>query len=390
MGGNTQIMPRSDQRESLPVVTPDPVRLVLLLLIMILVGIGVYAAGMAAGLWLPLQRLMKHDLLGSMVGLVVSFAVMRLILGIYALIARKVVGFDTRTILRLIQQADYQRALETTHKQAQVFQANLWLDRLRVLVFLDANTYGYRELALLNQAYLLLRLERVDDALATYREVLGINPHNTIAANSLALAAAARGQTPPEVRPPLPQGVLYDLGVARKLRIIRLLLMPLLFAPCMLVFWWLFSMMYPLGLSMVIGIVAGVIAALVFVALYRLVGQRVVIGDLLRGRRLARAGRFEEAAQAYEKQLAFLNDSPRVDEWRAWALLDPTTFSYREMTLMGLSAVYSHLGDGPSMEAVLRRALEINPANGNVWNALEFVRLAREQQETSQEAAQTA
>jgi tetratricopeptide (TPR) repeat protein len=382
----TRNAPARPDRISIPVVTADLARMVILRLIILLAAVGVFAAGMALGFWAPLQRVMKNDLLGSLVGFVLSLLFTQFVLAFYALIVRRGVGFDVRTLLRLMQQAEYGRALDAARKHEQTFAANPWLDQMRLLVFLDANAYSYRELALLNQAYFLLKLERVADALAAYRQVLAINSSNSLAADSLALAAAARGEPPLEVSPPMMMGTLYDTGMRRRLAIIGLLLTPILFIPCMLASWWLFSLRYSLGLSLLISIISGVVFALISALIYRFIARRVVLADLYRGRRLAQRGRYEEAAQAYEKQLAFLNDTPHVDEWRARLLLDPTTFGYREMVLMALANAYSHLGDGASVEAVLRRALEINPANGNVWNALEFMRLAREQQETSQEA----
>ena len=382
-------------RTSLPITTGDARRIAIVYLLMGIALAAAYVLGGALGLWSPLERWLEPPL-NTIVALLLSFLLTQFVMRYYVLIVQRAMGMDTARMLKLLQAQNYDEALTLTEKAAETFAKHPTIDRWRALVFLDGGAYSYHEIMLLNSAHILLRLQRIDDALTCYEQVLALNPHNLIAANSLSLARLVRGEPPAQSKPPYNPGSYADLKLAKRLRTIRFVVLLLILFPGMSIVGSLISLllqpvMFLVGTSPT-GSVAppfqfwtlfgwSVIGILVIenlgVWLYRWFTSNVLLFDWVRGRRHFRAGRFEQAKEALEKQLAFLNENPGADKWRWLLFLNPTTFSYREMILLELATIFLQLGDLDQALAMYKRVREINPDNGNAADSLDFIQLAR-------------
>ena len=117
------------------------------------------------------------------------------------------------------------------------------------------------------------------------------------------------------------------------------------------------------------------LAAVLLVVGYRYLVRYTITRHYTKGVRLVKAQRYEEAIQAFERNLAFFEKHPNLDRWRSILFLSPGKYGYREATLLGLGFVSGQMVDGRRVEHYHQRALELNPKNGaaiavlNVLNA---------------------
>jgi len=390
-------------RTSLPITTGDARRIAIVYLLMGVAVAAVYALGRALGLWRPLER--WFDLpLNIIMAVLLSFLITQFVFRYYILIVQRAMGMDTARMLKLLQAQNYDEALALAENAAETFAKHPTIDRWRALVFLDGGAYSYHEIMLLNCAHILLRLKRLDNAVSRYEQVLALNPHNLIAANSLSLARLARGELPAQSKPPYNPGNYADFKLRTRLRMIRFVVLLLILFPGMSLIGSIISLllqpaMWFIGTSPTSSVAPSfqfwtlfgwtVLGILAFeglgVWLYRWFTSNVLLFDWVRGRRYFRAGRFEQAKKALEKQLVFLHENPGADQWRWLLFLNPTTFSYREMILLELATIFLHLGDLDQALAMYKRVLEINPDNGNAADSLEFAQMARAGSESSVE-----
>jgi tetratricopeptide (TPR) repeat protein len=93
----------------------------------------------------------------------------------------------------------------------------------------------------------------------------------------------------------------------------------------------------------------------------------------VRGLRLLRAQRFEDAIGAFEQNLALFNRHPNLDKWRSLILLSSSRYGYREMTLLNLGYAAAQMRQGARAEQYYERVLELNPRNGAAISALNLL-----------------
>jgi tetratricopeptide (TPR) repeat protein len=93
----------------------------------------------------------------------------------------------------------------------------------------------------------------------------------------------------------------------------------------------------------------------------------------MKGLRLARAQRFEEAIRPFEQNLAFFDRHPNLDKWRSLILLSSSRYGYREMTFLNLGYAAANMRDGARAEQYYEGVLELNPRNGSAITALNLL-----------------
>lgn len=354
----------------LPVITPDPRRIWLVTAITLALTLILVLAVRT----LPLYDAVA-GYMGNVAALLFSFAVMwyaaRIALGLYAkMMQRTVSGLDVQRIMKLYQAGDFTAMYEYFDQQERHWAAHPQRDRWRALLFMDGSLYSYRELALLNMAHIAYQMSQMEQAIRLYEQALAINPRNAVAFDSLALICAVRGEPVPPPAPPIPKGAYHDPHLVKRLSLIQGLIVPLLTLPFVIFISLVVGMMSGWGQGVFAAILLGVFGSMALVWLYRWFTHRILFMDAVRAEEQMRMGRYAEALPLFERQFAFFEENPRADEWRAFLFLDPTSYSYREMLLLRIAEAHSHLGDGEQALAMYRRALEINPRNGNAYNAL--------------------
>jgi tetratricopeptide (TPR) repeat protein len=116
-----------------------------------------------------------------------------------------------------------------------------------------------------------------------------------------------------------------------------------------------------------------IIAAGVVVIGYRYLIRYTITRHHVKGLRLVKARRFEEAVRAFEQNLAFFNKHPNLDKWRSLIFLSAARYGYREMTLLNLAYVYGQMGKGARAEQYYQTVLQLNPRNGAAVAALNLL-----------------
>ncbi|NIQ78469.1 MAG: hypothetical protein GTN93_10325 [Anaerolineae bacterium] len=120
------------------------------------------------------------------------------------------------------------------------------------------------------------------------------------------------------------------------------------------------------------------LAAVIVVVGYRYLTRYTVTRHHVKGLRLVRAQRFDEATRAFEQNLAFFEKHPNLDKWRSLIFLSPARYGHREMTLMNLGYTSAMMRRGARSAQYYKRALELNPKNGAAIAALNLLNSALE------------
>jgi tetratricopeptide (TPR) repeat protein len=357
------------------VVTLEPWRVYAVYGLILVASAILYGLASLLGLWKPLFAQVQPPL-GPLIAITLSVLLTRILIRFYGAILQNAFGLSLHRLVKAIQSDDLENARAAYEAQAQVFEARPWLDRWRTVLFLDAGAYPYADIARLNAAHLSYRMGDIDRALALYAQVESRDPHNTLASQSLNLARAVRGEPIKSIQPPIPLGRLVDRGLQRRMRFVWLALIPILALPCGIAYFLVSTVVTgSIWLAFILAMV--VAAGILLMRLVRLVVHRVLLFDLVRGLRLYRKGRFSEAVASYEKQLQFLRENPRADEWRAVLFLNPSTYGYRELVMIYIANAVIQLGDAAKVESLMNDILALNPTNGYALNTLGFIRLAR-------------
>ncbi|MBN2048288.1 MAG: tetratricopeptide repeat protein [Anaerolineaceae bacterium] len=110
-----------------------------------------------------------------------SFAVLVL----YQIFARQVLSRHHVRGIRLAAREEFGEALKAFEQSLIFFERYPWLDRYRMIFFMSAGAYGYREMALLNIGAIYMRTGYFDYARGAFERALELNPENEIALNGL-------------------------------------------------------------------------------------------------------------------------------------------------------------------------------------------------------------
>lgn len=78
--------------------------------------------------------------------------------------------------MKKIGAGQLEEALVCFRKSEDFFTRHAWVDRFRVIMMFSGSEYGYREMALQNQAHTLLRLNRAEEAKAPLERLATLNP----------------------------------------------------------------------------------------------------------------------------------------------------------------------------------------------------------------------
>lgn len=287
---------------------------------------------------------------------------------------------------RLLAQHKDQEALAEMEKHLALIESYPLLDRWRTVLFLFVQKHGLRELAWLNIGFIHMRNGDMEKRHAAYEQCLAINPHNEMAIDNLNLTAAFAG----EPLRPGGSGLTFvnavDAKLARRQANIRLVvILVLVFGPVPVVsclatmvmqdVWNYIAQMMSGGqwyMATIIIALALLFLSQVVMGFYHLAATRIVLFDLYRADRLAKAGRHQDAVKALEVQRDFFDEHPWVDTLR-WALMfSPTTYCYREWVLISLADIYLGLGDTDKYIDYNMECLLHNPANAFARSRLEF------------------
>jgi tetratricopeptide (TPR) repeat protein len=115
------------------------------------------------------------------------------------------------------------------------------------------------------------------------------------------------------------------------------------------------------------------LAGVIVVVAYRYLIRYTLMRHHMKGLRLVRAQRFEEAIRAFEQNLAFFDRHPNLDKWRSLILLSSSRYGYREMTLLNLGYAAAQMRQGARSEQYYKRVLDLNPRNGAAIAALNLL-----------------
>jgi tetratricopeptide (TPR) repeat protein len=330
-------------------------------------AVALYIPGLLSGLWVTVFPL-NDRLISGLFGFVLSWLFARLVVSLYQRVMFRVALPDLQRGLRHIQAGEMKPAFSALVRQIAQLDTHPIVDQQRFLRHLNPVKYSYREVCLLNLAHTAIQLGEGEKALAYYEQCLNLNPGNEMAISSLNLVNALQGG---EIRPvgkDIPFNRMVDRRLRRRMRLIQFALVLVFFTPCAIL------LVPPLGLTG--GIVAVVGAwgwSIVLTVLYRFVTGHVLLVDYVRGFKHLQAGEFGEAVTSFQKQLAFLEESPWLDHWRWLILLAPTRYSYREWMLLYLAYTHTQLGHGDRAIDFYRRCLQLNPDNGLAASTLSFV-----------------
>lgn len=77
---------------------------------------------------------------------------------------------------RHLQREEYEQALACFQKSEAFFTRYPWIDRLRVVTMFNTSAYSYLEMALHNQVYALMHLDRAQESAAPLERLLEIAP----------------------------------------------------------------------------------------------------------------------------------------------------------------------------------------------------------------------
>ena len=78
--------------------------------------------------------------------------------------------------MQLSRAEQYEAALECFEKSEAFFARNSWIDKYRFITMFSSSAYGYREMALQNQGFALLKLNRPSEAIVPYEKLLALTP----------------------------------------------------------------------------------------------------------------------------------------------------------------------------------------------------------------------
>jgi len=121
--------------------------------------------GLMILLWYLLLRNLRHALTAGALTYLVTAWTLRLTLQ----------GHQRRGI-RLLRQDRLNEALSCFEKSDAFFARHPWVDQYRAITMFSSSAYGYREMALQNQVHVLLRLNRVEEAMQRLEKLIAIAP----------------------------------------------------------------------------------------------------------------------------------------------------------------------------------------------------------------------
>lgn len=287
----------------------------------------------------------------------------------------------------LIAQQKYQEALVEMEKNLAFVEQHPWLDHWRTVLFLYVQKHSLHELAWANIGFVHMRSGDLAKGRAAYEKCLAIAPCNELAIDNLNFAAAFAGEP---IRPG-GSGLTFchaiDFKQARRqsniifigAMAIMLGLVPFAGSLVTMLVWdvWnnAIAPLMPDGSWYLKGILIGLVLFFLLrfaMMIYHLAATRMVLFDLYRANRLAKAGRYHDTIKALEMQRSFFDEHPWIDTLRWVLLFSPTTYSYREWVLISLADVYLDLGDTNKYIDYNQECLIQNPANAFARSRLEF------------------
>jgi tetratricopeptide (TPR) repeat protein len=94
---------------------------------------------------------------------------------------RYFVSLDHRKGMRALRQGKYEDALIDFERSFEFFSKHPWIDRYRMFTVFSVSKLCYREMAMVNKAFVLVCLNRKEEAKALYEACLKEYPKNNVA-----------------------------------------------------------------------------------------------------------------------------------------------------------------------------------------------------------------
>lgn len=92
---------------------------------------------------------------------------------------------DHRLGITLLKQGNFEAAKKSFDKSYEYFTRNQWLDNYRSVFILSASKMSYKEMALINSALCLLRMDDLENSKLAYQKVLAQFPNSFMAKNAI-------------------------------------------------------------------------------------------------------------------------------------------------------------------------------------------------------------
>jgi tetratricopeptide (TPR) repeat protein len=269
---------------------------------------------------------------------------------------------------------EYEKAIDEMIQQVAFLEKYPFLDRWRTLLFLDSSQYSYPVTTLNSIAFCYLQVGDVAKAEEYHRRSLAIDPKNKPGLSGVNLINMLSDKP---LIPAPPGDVKLSVAVDRKadrwISIIRIGLM--LFAPApvmMILSYFVHWDNDGYAVLFLIMFVCFLLISFLFDLCRFMIGH-LLLADLYRGRKLARAGKFEESIRAFEEQIIVLDRSPWIDQYRGFVLLSPLTYSYREWLQISLGDVYFQTGNIQQYIECYQKCLRLNRNNAFARAAIDGV-----------------
>jgi hypothetical protein len=103
----------------------------------------------------------------------------------YSLLSRQIFAREHRRGIRLNHARRFEDAIVHFRNSYDFFSRHVWLDRFRWLFMLTPSRASYREMALVNEAFALVQLDRREEARAVYQRALAEFPDSPVAQTGL-------------------------------------------------------------------------------------------------------------------------------------------------------------------------------------------------------------
>ncbi len=112
---------------------------------------------------------------------------------ILSIMLRYLIARDHRHGVNLFRRKEYDKAIESFDRSHDFFTRHEWVDNFRFITMLSSSRIPFREMAHVNKAFCLARLDRRDEAKTVYRNILKENPANKIAEAALRMMEEENG-----------------------------------------------------------------------------------------------------------------------------------------------------------------------------------------------------
>jgi tetratricopeptide (TPR) repeat protein len=110
-------------------------------------------------------------------GVLIGFSICTLFyFGLYKIIPKQL-----NTGIYFFREKDYENARDSFNKSIKFFEKWQIFDKYGFVLLLNFSKYTYLESSLINKAAALVKLEKIQDALALYQRILAMYPENDIA-----------------------------------------------------------------------------------------------------------------------------------------------------------------------------------------------------------------